>query len=94
MSEIAQLSGAIDRQRSLIAGQPEHRDVHGSRPARAAQVRGRGRARGRGLGYGSIPRHRSLVLSRDPKDEWVHRRSKKSMTLVNSAVYELSLIHI
>lgn len=88
MSEIAQLSGAIDRQRSLIAGQPEHRDVHGSRPARAAQVRGRGRARGRGLGYGSIPRHRSLVLSRDPKDEWVHRRSKKSMTLVNSAVYE------
>lgn len=62
MSEIAQLSGAIDRQRS--------------------------RMRGRG-GYVARPsRHRTLVLHGSDEGEWVRRRSRQSMALVNRAVYD------
>ena len=61
-SEIAQLSGAIDQQRSRIAH--------------------RGSMRGRGRG-----RHRSLVLTHTPTDQWVHRRTNRSLALVNSSVY-------
>lgn len=79
VSEIAQLSGAIDRQRTRMA--------RGS--ARGCGARGRGAPRGRGR---PMPRpyapHRSLVLNRGPADEWVRRRTNKSMALVNSNVYE------
>ncbi|WFD19689.1 hypothetical protein MCAP1_001925 [Malassezia caprae] len=62
MSEIAQLSGAIDRQRSRIRG----RGGHAVRPSR----------------------HRTLVLSGSDEGEWVRRRSRQGMALVNRAVYD------
>ncbi|WFD26587.1 hypothetical protein MNAN1_001570 [Malassezia nana] len=62
VSEIAQLSGAIDRQRSRIRGRGGYPSVRGSR-------------------------HRSLVLGGADENEWIRRRSRRSMALVNRAVY-------
>lgn len=81
VSEIAQLSGAIDRQRSLLAGRGSRRSTRPPYPSPRGQ---RGYAR-RGAPVG---RHRSLVYARDANQGWVRKQTKGSMSLVNPAVYD------